>query len=70
MSPKVDKNKVENNNGLRQVLEYQIHYLQYLINLQDERFDLWFISEEGIWFGTKLLESEPTEELSKLLIPP
>jgi hypothetical protein len=39
------------------------------LKLTDLGFSLEFIREEGIWFGTKILEDEPTEEFCKLITP-
>lgn len=48
-------------------LTNQIKSLEYLLKLTDKGFSLEFIREEGIWFGTKELVDEPTEELCKTL---
>lgn len=55
---------------LRQILENQIISLKYLSRLHDKGFILGVVAEESIWFATKTLENEPTEELRKSIIPP
>ncbi|MFW9992893.1 MAG: hypothetical protein ACFFD4_12690 [Candidatus Odinarchaeota archaeon] len=57
------------NNHLRKILENQIVHLEYLIKLHDEGFALGFIGEEGTWFATKVLETEPSVELFDLVDP-
>ncbi len=54
-------------NQLHLALENQIRYLQYLLLLHANGFTLDIVIEEGIWFAIKILKSEPTEELRKLL---
>jgi hypothetical protein len=63
------KNDGEKTSFLRDFLANQIKSLQHLLKLTDIGFSLEFIREEGIWFGTKILEDEPTEELCKLITP-
>ena len=56
-----------NDNQLHLALENQIRYLQYLLLLYANGFTLDIVIEEGIWFAIKILKSEPTEELRKIL---
>ncbi|PWI48299.1 hypothetical protein CEE45_07535 [Candidatus Heimdallarchaeota archaeon B3_Heim] len=63
--------KTENNYDIGFLLKIQIKLLEYLLRLHtDHDFSLDIIKEEGIWYGTKKLESEPTEELINQLMPP
>lgn len=58
------------NGYLRQVLDNQITLLNYLGKLNDEGFTLGVIGEEGIWYASKVLETDPTEGISQLITPP
>jgi hypothetical protein len=63
------KNEEEKTFFLREFLVNQIKSLNHLLKLTDMGFSLEFIREEGIWFGIKILEDEPTEELCKSITP-
>ena len=53
------------------LLSTQIEPLEYLLDLhKNNEFKLDIIKEEGIWFGTKKLETEPTEKLLSCIMPP
>ncbi|MHA1978032.1 MAG: hypothetical protein ACW98F_05005 [Candidatus Hodarchaeales archaeon] len=53
------------------ILTTQIKHLEYLLGLHKENeFELDIIKEEGIWFGTKKLKTEPTEKLISRIMPP
>ena len=54
---------------LRSLLEHQISNLFYLRTLNDKGFTLSLVGEECIWYATKVLETEPPEELFELLNP-
>ncbi|MHA2156632.1 MAG: hypothetical protein ACXABU_14915 [Candidatus Hodarchaeales archaeon] len=68
--PAVNILQTNQNDNLIQILKTQIMYMEYLLNLSDKGFTFGFIREEGIWYGTKNLETEPTEELCKIITPP
>ena len=55
--------------SLQSLLNYQIKYLEYLLKLNKLGFSLGFIVEEGIWYCSKLLEQEPTQEFSEKIHP-
>ena len=53
------------------LLSTQIEPLEYLLELhKNNEFKLDIIKEEGIWFGIKKLETEPTEKLLSCIMPP
>lgn len=78
VSPKVEfqstssnyENDIEKSKYLKEYLSNQIKSLEHLLQLTNIGFLLEFIIEEGIWFGMKILENEPSEELCKLISPP
>ena len=52
-------------------LRAQIEQLEFLLRLHVEnKFKIDLIREEGIWYGTKKLLTEPTDELISQLMPP
>lgn len=55
---------------LRKILENHKLSLEYLLTLSNNGFSLGFIKKENFWFATRTLDSEPNEELSKLILPP
>ncbi|MHA1940418.1 MAG: hypothetical protein ACXACP_09405 [Candidatus Hodarchaeales archaeon] len=61
----------EKNRNMSFLLTTQIEYLEYLLRLhKDNGFKLEIIKEEGIWFGTKKLETEPREKFISQIMPP
>lgn len=55
---------------LTNLLSEQIKSLNHLLSLTDYGFSLEFLFEENIWYGTKTITEEPTEDICNLLIPP
>ncbi|MFX0212240.1 MAG: hypothetical protein ACFFDT_40075 [Candidatus Hodarchaeota archaeon] len=51
------------------ILEHQISLLVHLSTLNEKGFTLNLFGEEYIWYATKVLETEPKEELCELLNP-
>ena len=66
-----DSNISKRNHKMGLLLGTYLGHLEYLLRLhEDNGFKLDIIIEEGIWFGTKKLEAEPTEKLISQLLPP
>ncbi|MFX0123107.1 MAG: hypothetical protein ACFFAE_05675 [Candidatus Hodarchaeota archaeon] len=56
--------------NLRKIMEQQISNLSYLMKLNDIGFSLGIIKEEGcLWVAEKILETEPTDMLCKVVFP-
>ena len=55
---------------LTKFLQDQIKSLNHLLSLTKYGFTLEFLFEENIWYGTKTITEEPTEEICNLLTPP
>ena len=55
---------------LTNFLQEQIKSLNHLLSLTKFGFSLEFLFEENIWYGTKTISEEPTEEICNLLTPP
>ena len=68
ISPK-DKNFSLNSN-LTDFLQNQIKSLNHLLSLTKHGFTLEYLFEENVWYGTKSITEEPTEEICNLLTPP
>ena len=63
----LDVGEIEKKEFFREFLKEQIKSLKHLLYLTELEFSLEFLFEENIWFGTKILETEPTEEFCKLI---
>lgn len=65
-----DFSRTDEEKMLRKILDNHILYLNYLTKLLDQGFSIGFIREEGIWYGTKILVTEPNEDSFNLINPP
>ena len=64
------KNTNEKSINLTSFLQQQIRSLNHLLLLTKYGFNLEFLFEENIWYGTKTIDEEPNEEICNILTPP